>query len=153
MSCEKNISKYALAAAAAGVPGAFVVGIDIAAMSGIWTSMTLHIADENNRTMDKHTVAKFIATIAQGLAVYIAGSKIGIMLLHLIPGLGTLSVVAINACLNFIYTNRLGKVIEKEFAKKEFDPSSFSDLAIAVVGMICTWPTIDEFVDAFKNIT
>jgi uncharacterized protein (DUF697 family) len=153
MSCHKIIIKSAIAAGGAGAPGAFVPGIDIAAISSIWTNMVTCIARETGRKIDNNTVLKFIGAIASGSAAYIGGSKAINWLLNLIPGVGTIAAVGLNCAFNFVYTFRLGKQVAKEFEKSTFDADSLLYFGKSIMKIVFAVPTVSELKEAFNYLS
>ncbi len=72
---KRVIKDTAIKCGIAAVPGAFIPGIDIAAVGGLWVYMMNEIADEHCVTFDEEPI-KFIGTIAAGVGSYWTGSKI-----------------------------------------------------------------------------
>ncbi len=158
MSVEKKIKKHegaiytaAYAAAAAGIPGAFVPSLDIAAISTAWVGMMLAIANNSNRKLNHSTALKFATGILAGAAGYIGGSKLFTWALNLIPGLGIVAAVGINSLLNFLYTFRLGRFIALQMEKSEFDTSDWASMIPEVSAIVFAMPSITELSEAMSD--
>lgn len=128
------------AAAGIGVPGAFVPGIDVAAMAGIWTNMIIQIANKAGKPMSRDKAGKFVTAIASGVGGYVGGSLLFTKLLHAIPGVGTGAAIGINALLNGIYTYRLGKALISQFEKSHFDGDDLLNAATVIIPMLLPFP-------------
>jgi hypothetical protein len=72
------------------------------------------------------------------------------MLLHFIPGIGTLSVVALNSAFNYIYTFRVGKAVTEEFKKTNLDEDSFTSMASNILKIVSKPVTLSEIKDALS---
>lgn len=133
-----------VAAAAVGVPGVFVPGIDVAAMSGIWINMIIQVSEKAGKPLNGDKAAKFVAAIGAGVAGYYAGSKLFTMLLHAIPGVGTGAAIGINALLNGVYTYRLCNTLVGQFERSTFNGDDLLDLTITIAPMLLPLPSPSE---------
>lgn len=149
----RNIVKVATAAAGAvGVPGAFSFGLDVTALSAIWITMIISIADKSGHKVDKSFAGKLAAGLLAGVAAYIAGSKLAIGLLHLIPGAGTLAAIGVNSLLNALYTYKMGHALSNLFDKGGFDMSDVNWVAGNLMSVVLTVPTPSEIADVISMI-
>lgn len=129
------------AAGAAGIPGAFLGPVDVAAMAGIWGVMIYAIAEKSDHgaVLNKNTAVTLATSIAEGLALYVGGSKVASYLLHLIPGVGTVGAVGVNVFMNALYTYRLGSHVAKMFERTTLSTEdllgSAKIIATALVGL------------------
>ena len=69
------IKQTSIKCAIAAVPGAFMPGIDIAAVGGLWAYMMTKIAQEHSVTFREDPL-KFAGTMAAGVGGYWTGSKL-----------------------------------------------------------------------------
>lgn len=158
LSNEEKIKKHegaiytaALAAGGAGVPGAFIPALDVAAVGGTWATMLLVIAGDAGRTLDRNTALKFTTAVVTAGAAYIGGSKLLTYLLHLIPGVGTVGAVSVNCLLNFLYTMRLGRFAALQMEKADFDTGDFANMIPEITAMVFAMPSMMELKDAWHD--
>ena len=145
------IEEHAAGAAAIAIPGSFVPVIDVAGVAGIWTNMLVKIAKKSGQDISHQFIGKFATSVASGVSGYILGSKIFGMLLHLIPGVGTLVYIGINGFLNYMFTYRLGKMTSGLMERKDFDLSDLSNLVTQVVAPLVAIPSVSEAMEIIKS--
>lgn len=127
---EKLVAAAVAASAAAGVPGAFSFGADIAGLATIWGGLMVAVANRSGHELDKPYAVKIAGSVLASVAGYMAGIKMATGLFHLIPGAGTLTAVGISTSLNMLFTYRFGKLLVERFDKPDIDLSGLvSDLA------------------------
>jgi len=136
-----------VSAGAVGVPGAFSFGLDVTAMTTIWGAMMIAIADRSAHRTDKVFVTKVVAGVLAGVGAYVGGTKIATMLLHLIPGAGTLAAMGVNSGLNALFTYRFGHAISDLFDKGSFSPSDVATAVTTVLTMVACLPHPNEILD------
>lgn len=158
MSLESKMKKHevaiytaAYAAAAAGIPGAFIPALDVGAISTAWVGMLLAIASNSNRHLDRNTALKFATGLLAGSAAYLGGSKLFTFALNFIPGIGTVAAVGINSLLNFLYTFRLGRFIALQMEKSEFDTEDWASMIPEVTALVFAMPSIMEMQESMKD--
>ena len=151
---KEKISNTSLACAAAAVPGAFMPGIDLAAVGGLWTSMMITIAKDHNVTFDESPEA-FIGSIAAGIGAYWTGSKIitkglSIAIGFLTAGIGyAVAAVASNVALNAYFSWSLGRKMDDIFAAHGGTRAG-REIAVLIVKAVChipKWGELSEFID------
>lgn len=151
---KEKISNTSLACAAAAVPGAFVPGIDIAAVGGLWTSMMLTIAGEHGISFDDSPEA-FIGSIAAGIGAYWTGSRIitkglSIAIGFLTAGIGfAIAAVASNVALNAYFSWSLGRKMDEIFAAHG-GARAGQEIAVLIIKAVChipKWGELSEFID------
>lgn len=142
-----TVRKAARAAGAIGIPGAFSAGLDVAAISGIWIRMTIGIAQKSGHDVDKVLATKLVAAVASGMAGYVGASRLATMLLHGIPGAGTIAAVGINSAMNFFYTWRFGAGLAAMFDKPGFTLGDATTMARQLVTAIAPLPSRSELLE------
>jgi uncharacterized protein (DUF697 family) len=71
------ITVAAVAAAAVGVPGAFVgPGADVPMLAGIWTTAAVKLIAHSGRSMEKHLVSKLVAATLASVGAFTGGMKL-----------------------------------------------------------------------------
>jgi uncharacterized protein (DUF697 family) len=141
------VRRGTLSAGAVGVPGAVSFGLDVTAMTGIWTAMLIAIADKSAHRTDKVFAAKVVAGVLAGVGAYLTGSKIAVGLLNLIPGAGTLAAMGVNSGLNALFTYRFGHAMSSLFDKGTFDTSDAASATATVLTVIVGLPSLNEISD------
>lgn len=149
---RKIVKVATVTAGGIGVPGAFSFGLDVTALSGTWIIMILAVADKSGHEMDKAFAGKLAAGVLAGVAAYIAGSKLAMGLLHLIPGAGTLAAIGVNSLLNALYTYKMGHALSNLFDKGGFEMSDVDWVAKNLMAVILTIPTPSEIADVILMI-
>lgn len=149
---EKGIYTAAFAAAAAGVPGAFIPALDLAVVGGSWVTMLLSISSTCRRQLDYNTALKFTTGVLAGAAAYLGGSKLLITIaFYAFPGLGTVASVGLNSLLNFIYTCRLGRYMALQMEKPDFSTEDWASMIPEITAMVFAMPSILEMQEAWKD--
>jgi uncharacterized protein (DUF697 family) len=138
------IKEAALSAGAIGIPGAFSFGLDVAAMTGIWTTMTVSIAKASGHKVDRTFIGKLVAALVGGVAAYVGGSKLAMAALHAIPGAGTLTAVGVNSFLNFWYTWRVGRALAILFDREDFSLDDVSKVAKDLLAGLTALPHLSD---------
>ena len=151
---EDIIHTGAKAAAAVGVGGAIPgagPAIDIAGMTTVWTTMILAISERAGRPMTKDSATAFIRSFAKGAAAYIGGTIVFRQLLHLLPGIGTVSVMGINAAFNATYTYKFGCALVEYFEKPTFDEDDLYEFADDILRAIT--PSVGDIVGTVRALS
>ena len=141
------IRKGVAAATAAGPLGAFAGPFDAGAVGGIWTTMLISIAKRSGHSIDGAFASKFVSTVGAGAVAYYGGCKAATWLFHLIPGAGTLAAMGVSSALNAIFTYKFGAAVSELFDKAEFELKDAAGMATSVLGLMCTFPSINEIKD------
>lgn len=125
------------ASAAAGVPGAFTAGADIAGLTLVWGGMMVAIADRSGHQLDHRMAVKVAASAITSIATYATGVKLATKAFHLIPGAGTIAAIGISSGLNMLFTLRFAKVVIASFDAPELDlPELGTRLSRDLVAML-----------------
>lgn len=125
------------ASAAAGVPGAFTAGADIAGLTLVWGGMMVAIAERSGHELDRSMAVKVAASAITSIAAYATGIKLATKAFHLIPGAGTVAAIGISAGLNMLFTLRFAKVVIDNFDKPGLDlPELGTRLSRDLVAML-----------------
>lgn len=146
------VATSAMAAGAVGIPGAFSGGFDMAAVSGIWTGMTVAIAAKSGHKVDAAFAAKIVTSIATGAAAYLTGSKLLTFALHAVPVAGSLAAMGINGSLNYWFTYRVGRALSALFDRSDFTPQDLGEIVRAVTKILASFPGPTELRDALRLI-
>jgi hypothetical protein len=142
------------AAAAAGIPGTFAGGLDIAAVTVIWGAMLLAIAGKSGHREDRAFAMKLVTGVAAGVAAYLGGSKIFTWALTIaFPGAGALAAMGMNSTLNYLFTYRFGHAITAFFEHGDFDASDAVAAAASILPLLTHLPTPGEVTDVFALAT
>lgn len=149
---QEIVNRAALKAAGLGIPGSFFPPLDMAGMSYIWIKLIRNLAKASGHKINMIMATKFILSITSGTALYLGGSRLLNMMLHLIPGAGSITAATTNAAFNWIYTLRLGKLLANQFSQPGFNSSMLIISASGIAGLIFALPTSDEISDAFHTI-
>jgi uncharacterized protein (DUF697 family) len=148
MALEKNFKDIIVgsskAAAAAALPATVAPGLDIPAIAAIWGNMMLKIAKECGRKMDSGTAFKLATIIASGVSGYMAGCKLFTWGLLLIPGIGWLGAMGLNATLNYVFTYKFGKIAKSMFERPSFDVGDAADMAKLLLLPLLSFPGLAE---------
>lgn len=149
------IKDTAIKCGIAAVPGAFIPGIDIAAVGGFWVYMMNEIADEHYVKFDDEPI-KFIGTIAAGVGAYWTGSKIftwGIsaILAAFTFGAGLLLVPITNVILNAYFTWSVGRRMDAIFAANSGERAG-KEIAKQIIKAVCHIPSAGEFSEFWDDI-
>lgn len=149
------IEKAAMRAGAIGIPGALSFGLDVAAISAIWVTMTLSIARRlGHQELSKDFVTKLVFALVAGAGTYITGSKLASKVLLAIPVGGTLAAVGVNSFLNCWYTFRLGDAVIELFSQPQFDAGDLPGALAHCLPMMKQFPRGNEvaaIVNAFRR--
>jgi hypothetical protein len=150
------IKDTAVKCAIAAVPGAFVPGIDLAAVGGLWVYMMNKIADEHNITFDEEPI-RFVGTIAAGVGAYWTGSKIftygiGIVLAFLTFGLGALLIPVTNVILNAYFTWSVGRRMDAIFSANSGEEAGY-EIAKQIIKAVCHVPGKGEFSEFWDEVS
>lgn len=151
---ENIVYTAAKGAAAVGVGGAMpVVGaaIDITGMTGIWGTMLTAIAEKAGRPVDSSFVSNFIGAFAKGAAAYIGGSIVMRQALHFLPGIGTMSLMGINAAFNATYTYKFGCQLIAYFEKPNFEADDLFDFVDDILRAVT--PSVSDIVGTVKALS
>ena len=116
-------------------------------MTGIWAAMIVGLGAKSNHKVDKIFAAKLATGILTGIAAYVAGSKIAMNLLHLIPAAGSIAAMGVNGTLNYVFTYRIGHTISKLFDKGSYDEADVNGLLTTVLTSVGFKPTLAEIID------
>lgn len=153
---KEEIANTSIACAVAAVPGAFLPGIDMAAVGGLWTKMMIRIANDHYISFED-SPESFIGTIAAGIGAYWTGSRIINRLLAIAIGVLTVGIgyavvaVASNVALNAYFTWSLGKKMDQIFAAHGGEKAG-KEIAILIIKAVCHIPSPGEISD-FINET
>lgn len=153
-SAKAIVDTAALQSAAVGVIGGFVPLADMAGIGVIWSKLVYDLAKDSGRELDSEFAKKLALSVTGGAALYIGGSRLlGAILSWALPGVGTIPIAGINAILDYIYTNRFGAILYKEFQS----PKITGELLLAnVAGMVATIfaiPGISDITDAYGAVS
>jgi uncharacterized protein (DUF697 family) len=118
---QEIITQHVALAAAAAIPGSFIPASDLPALIGIWATMITRIGQSSGYAFTNEHILKQLTAATTGVGFYFGGSKLFGALLHLIPGFGTVTYVTLNAVLNSVFTNRLGKLTAELFNEPGFN--------------------------------
>ena len=146
------IEEHAAGAAAAAIPSVVSPFLDVAGVAAVWTNMLVKIAQKSGQQVSHQFIMKFATSIASGVSGYMAGSKIFTMLLHLIPGVGTVAYIGINGFLNYMFTYRLGKMTANLMERNDFDLSDITNVATQVVLPLLAIPSVSEVAEIIKSV-
>jgi hypothetical protein len=157
MAIEKQYREIVGAASKAagliGVPGAFLFGLDVSVVGGIWAAMVVALGAKSNHKIDKVFAFKLATGVLAGTAAYVGGSKIAMSLLHLMPGIGSIGAIGVNSTLNYLFTYRLGHAMSKLFDKGGYDEVDVSALITTVLPLVAGIPNLDEIRDMITLTT
>jgi uncharacterized protein (DUF697 family) len=106
------------------------------------SSISLNSSVYLTTAIDRDRALKIMMSVAKGAAAYIGGSKIISSALHLIPGVGTLGTVGLNAAFNATYTYKLGLFLCDTFDKATFDIDDADNLISEIINAII--PTVSD---------
>ena len=152
---KQIVEEHSLAAAAAGVPGALLPGLDILSLTGIWTGIVIKISGKSGHDYRSEVLIKeFITSVLTGISLYVASSGAFIWLLNFIPGVGTLAAIGINAFINTLFTYRFGVYCANTFDRDTFDFEDMSALTQHVRASLLLFPTFSErgaIIDMMKS--
>lgn len=151
---KQIIKDTAIKCGISAVPGAFVPGIDIAAVGGFWVYMMTKIADEHYVSFSEEPI-KFAGTIAAGVGAYWTGSKIftwaiGGILAIFTFGLGAILIPASNAILNAYFTWSVGRRMDAIFAANSGEEAGY-EIARQIVKAVCHIPSKNEFSEFWEE--
>jgi uncharacterized protein (DUF697 family) len=138
-----------LAAGATGVAGVVFPLGDIAAMTGIWTTLTVRVAQIAEQPVDRAYARRLAAAAAVGTGAYVTGSKLFSRLLFGVPG-GILAAAGINSGLNALYTWQFAEVLVELFDDDARADDVLTHIARAVGGMR---PQPRSFADMIRALT
>lgn len=141
-SSVKKTINFAVKAAVAAGPTAFVIGSDMPVLIGIWVGMVGEIADAHYIKIDKGNLSSFITIALSGASGWISGSAIVSRLLA-ISGIGLPLGVGVNSLLNALLTKRLG-VAFNDMCIDYTGMSTISELAKIARKQLVPLPSIDE---------
>jgi uncharacterized protein (DUF697 family) len=146
----QDIVKNAVrASAAAGVPGAFSAGADIAGLAVVWGGMMLAIAKRSGHELDRTMAIKVASSAIASVAAYATGIKLASMAFHAIPGAGTAAAVGISSGLNMLFTLKFAKVLVKNFDCAELDLTDLGErLTRDLLAMFSFWTLFSEVGEA-----
>lgn len=152
---NKLIKQTSIKCAMAAVPGAFMPGIDIAAVGGLWAYMMTKIAQEHNVTFREDPL-KFAGTVAAGVGGYWTGSKlftwgIGAVLAFFTCGAGLLLIPVSNVLLNGYFTWTVGRRMDAIFAASS-DTEAGVEIGKQIVKAVCHLPSRSEMADFQQDV-
>lgn len=151
---RRAVANAIKAATAAGVPGAFSAGADVAGLALVWGGLTLAIAGESGHPLDSKFAAKIAGSAIASITSYLVGVKIAGTLFHIIPGAGTLAAVGISSALNALFTLKFGQVLVKAFDKPNLDvPELTTTVAIDVLKLLSIWSIPSDAAEALELAT
>lgn len=139
------------AATALGVPSAFSLGLDAAAVAAVWAAMLKSMSTASSRELDSVYVAKLVGTVLAGCGSYLVAIRIGTALFNVIPGAGTTASIAINSGLNAILTFRLGSTFATMLEQPDFELTDMAKITKTFLRAFISIPTAGERGD-FSNI-
>lgn len=142
------VGAAAKTAGAIGVPGAFSFGLDVTAMTGIWGTMTVAIAEKSGHKVDKIFAGKLASAVLVGVGGYVGGSKIVMKLFHLVPGAGSIAAMGVNSFMNAWFTYRVGKALANLFDTGDYSPKDLKSMVQYLLIIIMPVPTISELGEA-----
>lgn len=151
---KQVIKDTAVKCGIAAVPGAFVPGLDLAAVSGFWVYMMNKIADEHSIRFADEPV-KFVGTIAAGVGSYWTGSRIftkgiAVVLSFFTFGAGLLLVPITNVILNTYFTWCVGRRMDSIFSANSGGEAGY-EIAKQIVRAVCHIPTKSEFSEFWQE--
>lgn len=151
---KQVIKDTAIKCGIAAVPGAFIPGIDVAAVGGFWVYMMNKIADEHYVKFQDEPL-KFVGTIAAGVGAYWTGSKIftwGISAILAIftAGAGLLLVPISNVILNAYFTWSVGRRMDTIFAANSGEEAGY-EIAKQIIKAVCHIPSKGEFTEFWNE--
>jgi uncharacterized protein (DUF697 family) len=142
------------AATAAGVPGAFSAGADVAGLAVIWGALTMAIADKSGHPIDRGFAANIAGSAIASVTSYCVGIKIAGKLFHIIPGAGTVAAIGISSSLNALFTLKFGQVLVKAFDKPTLDvPELTTTVTIDVLKLFSLWSVPADVAEALELAT
>jgi uncharacterized protein (DUF697 family) len=122
----KGIVRTAVVAASASGAIPFT---DVAIMSGIWGTMIVSIAARSGHPLSKGHAVKLAAAVLTGIGTFKFGTKVFTTILHLFPGIGTITAIGIDSFINAFQTYRFGKKLAKQFDNSNFDGEQFMEFS------------------------
>lgn len=153
VTAEQNeiINQHVIMAAGAAVPGTFIPASDLPVLIGIWATMITRIGADCGYSFTNEHILKQLTAATAGIGFYFGGGKLFGALLHLIPGVGTVTYLVINATLNAIFTNRLGKLTSELFNESGFDLDSLGKVLEGLVSAtFSSPPSATEIKEGYK---
>lgn len=118
---KEIIDQHVMMATGAAVPGTFIPASDLPVLLGIWAAMITRLGADYGYSFTEEHILKQLTAATAGVGFYFGGGKLFGSLLHLIPGVGTVTYLVMNATLNAIFTNRLGKLSSELFNQPGLD--------------------------------
>jgi uncharacterized protein (DUF697 family) len=138
-----RIIKASVAAAAGAGPLIVIPFADPAALSTIWTNMTVQICRRAGHEIDRSAASRLALGVAAGTGAHWAKMKILLSVLAKVPltiGPG----IAMNSLLNALFTFRLGHAMIDLMEKDDFDPSDWQYMVKVLVKAIAKRPNAAE---------
>jgi len=102
------------AAGAVGVPGAFGAHLDLMAITAIWATLLVMLADQAGSSLDKAKAAKIVAAILAGITFFGTGFKLA-NTYFAYTGIGTIPAVIANVGANAGITYLFGNAAARSF--------------------------------------
>ena len=150
------IKDTAVKCAAAAVPGAFVPGIDVAAVGGFWVYMMNKIAEEHRIKFEDEPM-RFAGTIAAGVGAYWTGSKvftwgISAFVALFTAGAGLFLIPVTNVILNAYFTWSVGRRMDAIFAANSGGEAGY-EIGKQIVKAVCHIPSKGDFEEFWDDVS
>jgi uncharacterized protein (DUF697 family) len=143
---EVIVSRAAIRAGAAGIPGSAFPPLDIGAMLWLWTQMIVDIAKASGHPVNRYFAAKLVYSLSASSLLYYTGSRIFTSALHIIPGAGTITAAGTNAALNYAYTRNLGARLVAQFERPDLDLKSVARMAASIGSIFVGASVADDLI-------
>lgn len=85
--------------------------------------------------------------------MYVGGSKIATMVLHLIPSVGTVTACGVNGFLNALYTHQLGNAVAGLVDRSGLDFDDTTAIVTMILPLILCVPALSDISDTVSMLS